>query len=76
MKALSACLESHDYMRRFPEEEFNPECVNLRVEHLLKDHGLDCVAHSEIGHRRCTCPCDQVHLHTSDVSCYSSISSI
>lgn len=41
MKALSASLASrptHNYMyvRRFPGEEFKPECLNLTVKHSLK----------------------------------------
>jgi len=58
---------NHMCVRRLPGEEFKPECLYLMMKHLLKDHGLGWVAHSEFGHRRWTCLCDQVHLHTADV---------
>src|SRR6218665_551744 len=50
----------HMYVRRLPGEEFKPEYLNFTVKHLLKIVVLACMAHSEVGHRRWNCQCDQV----------------
>ena len=59
----SFCLfGNHTYVKMLPGEEFKPECLNLIVKHLLRDRGPGCVAHSEGGHSRWNCLCDQVNL--------------
>jgi len=58
---------NNNYVSRFPEEEFKPECLNLTEKHLLKIMIWCSMAHSEVGHCRWSCQCDQMHRYTADV---------
>src|SRR6218665_1314318 len=55
----------HTYVSSFPGEEFKPEFLNLTVWHLL--NFWCCVVHSEVGHCRWNCQCDQMHRYTAEV---------
>lgn len=41
--------QAHTYVRRFPGEEFKPECLNLTVKHPLKIMVWGCMAASGVG---------------------------
>src|SRR6218665_378976 len=66
-QCLFAIRPTHNYVRRFPGEEFKPERLNLTVKHLLKSMIWCCMTHSEVGHCRWNCQCDQMHWYTAEV---------
>ena len=55
-------------MSRFPREGFKPDSLNLTVKHLLQIMIWCCMAHTEVGHCRWNCQCDQMHWYTAEVS--------
>jgi hypothetical protein len=41
--------QAHAYVRRFPGEEYKPECINVSVKHPLKIMVRGCMAASGVG---------------------------
>src|SRR6218665_3455056 len=66
-QCLFAIRPTHNYVSRFPGEEFKPESLNLTVKHLLKIMIWCCIARSEVGHCRWNCQCDQMPWYTAEV---------
>src|SRR6218665_586208 len=66
-QCLFAIRTTHNYVTRFPGEEFKPEILTLTVKHLLKIMIWCCMARSEVGHCRWNCQCDQMHWYTAEV---------
>src|SRR6218665_3943369 len=62
---------NHGHVRRFPGDEFKPECLNLTMKHILKVWAAWLVVN-----HRWICLCNQEYLHTAALGAISTAASL